>query len=332
MLPLISIVVPAYNAGENVEPTLKSILDQDYGNIEVIFVDDASTDDTAARARRVLGAGARSWRMIEHERNEGVSAARNTGMDAAAGKYLLFMDADDMADPDFLTILHETISRDDSDIAFCGFRSRETATGREESFPVKLDPARKYTPEDFTVMRIFKDIDPTIWTMLFNREFLAAKALRSAKGCTHGQDVEFVIEAFSQAGKIAFSEKCPFIYLLHANMASNADKVFSEKKLRRYVDFTESHFRLAMFLIERTNSRKLADVAGNFILPTAYIKRLTIYAWQGDEKRFKETVASAEVRQSLWSSRKYISKKPEVFMKALCLLATPRLYYWLRSR
>jgi len=139
--------------------------------------------------------------------------------------------------------------------------------------------------------------------------------------------VEFIIEAFSLAGRIDFSPKCPFVYLLHERMASRSDRSFSPRKLKRYMDFTESHFRMARFLAERTGSKKLAGVARNFLMPKAYIKQFTIYAWQADEISFKKHAASPEVRRALWSSVKYITKKPEVFLKSLWILTAPRSYY-----
>ncbi|MDR1651659.1 MAG: glycosyltransferase [Synergistaceae bacterium] len=332
MLPMISVVIPAYNAQNTIEPTLRSVFAQEYRNLEVIVADDASKDGTAAAARRALLAGDRPWKLIELESNRGVSAARNEGMKAASGEYLLFMDADDRADPDFLTILHGVISVSGADIAFCGFRSRDMRTGKEDRFPVKLDPSRGYTAEDLAVMRIFKKIDPTVWTMLFRKDFIFSRGLSFAEGCSHGQDVEFVIEALSVAGHAAFSPECPFVYMHHANMASAADRSFGEKKLRRYADFTESHFRMARFLTERSGSKKLAEIANRFLLPTAYIKRLTLCAWQKDRRAFDEILASREVRDILRSSRRYAAKKPEVFLKSLCLLTAPGLYYRMRAR
>ena len=90
--PLISVVIPAYNSAGTLGRALASVYAQDYQPLDIVVVDDASRDDTAAV---VLAHDARGVRLIRHERNQGASAARNTGVRAAAGELIAFLDADD---------------------------------------------------------------------------------------------------------------------------------------------------------------------------------------------------------------------------------------------
>jgi glycosyltransferase involved in cell wall biosynthesis len=330
--PLISLVIPFYNTGRMIDAALGSALAQDYPNIEIILADDGSSDDTAERAIKILAAGARPWRLVAHAANRGVSAARNTGMSAASGEYVLFMDSDDIADEDFISTLYEAISRGGADISFCGYRSRETLSGRETPCPVRLDGARRYTAEELTLKRIFKEIDPAICTMMFRLGFLREGGLSFTEGCAAGEDVEFAIAAFAIASRVAFSAKLPYIYMRHGGMSSVAAASSREKILRRREDLAEAHFRLAAFLAERAVSPRAADAGRNLVLPEAYIKRLTLFAKRGDRARFDETLRSPEARAALKSSRKYFFKKPEVFLKASALLRFPGAYFTLRGR
>jgi glycosyltransferase involved in cell wall biosynthesis len=99
--PLISVVIPAFNAGAFIEATLDSVLGQTYARREVIVVDDGSTDDTAGRVAR-YGPAVRCLRQV----NAGPCAARNAGVAAAAGEYLAFLDADDVWLPEALATQH----------------------------------------------------------------------------------------------------------------------------------------------------------------------------------------------------------------------------------
>lgn len=94
--PAVSVVIPAYNAGRWLAETIGSVLGQSLGDFELIVVDDASTDDTAAVA---AGIGDPRLRLIRQPRNMGVSAARNAGIEAAQGEFIAFLDADDIALP-----------------------------------------------------------------------------------------------------------------------------------------------------------------------------------------------------------------------------------------
>jgi glycosyltransferase involved in cell wall biosynthesis len=93
-LPLISVIVPVFDAETTIVATLKSILRQDYANIEVLVVDDASRDETGRLVSEVA-AGDRRLHILCHERNLGPAVARNTGLAQANGRYCAFIDSDD---------------------------------------------------------------------------------------------------------------------------------------------------------------------------------------------------------------------------------------------
>lgn len=106
MNPSISIIIPVYNVSGYIIDCLQSVAAQDYpGNIECILVDDCSTDDSIAKALAFIQSqsSAVSFRIIRHEQNKKQSAARNTGIRAAQGEYVFFVDSDDWLDSDTLS-------------------------------------------------------------------------------------------------------------------------------------------------------------------------------------------------------------------------------------
>lgn len=117
--PLISVIVPVYNVERYVEKCLNSILAQTYPNIELILVDDASTDKSgficdgyAMRDPRV--------RTVHFQENRGPSAARNEGVRQVRGTYASFVDADDCVEPDLLEKLYQNLIENEADISICG--------------------------------------------------------------------------------------------------------------------------------------------------------------------------------------------------------------------
>ena len=103
----VSIIIPAYNAAQLIDRSLGSALRQTYPAIEYVVVDDCSTDDTAERVERLRQASDRgdAVKLVRHERNRGVAAARNSGLHAATGDYIYFLDSDDELPPDAIATL-----------------------------------------------------------------------------------------------------------------------------------------------------------------------------------------------------------------------------------
>ena len=101
---LISIIVPVYNAEKYLEDCIRSVLKQTYTHFELILVEDGSTDNSREICRRASMDDIRIL-LIKQERNQGVSRARNAGIEAAKGKYLFFLDSDDTIHPQLLETL-----------------------------------------------------------------------------------------------------------------------------------------------------------------------------------------------------------------------------------
>ena len=113
----VSIIIPIYNVAPYIEACLKSVMRQTFqGDTECLLIDDCGTDDSMAIAEKMITAyeGSISFRVTRHERNRGLSAARNTGIDAATGDYIYFLDSDDEVTPDCIEKLMRPIMADAS--------------------------------------------------------------------------------------------------------------------------------------------------------------------------------------------------------------------------
>ena len=99
---MVSIVVPVYNAASYIENTIRMVCQQTYRDWELILVDDASTDDSVKVIEKTIEGMKKRIRLIRKSVNEGAAEARNTGIDASAGRYIAFLDADDLWHPDKL--------------------------------------------------------------------------------------------------------------------------------------------------------------------------------------------------------------------------------------
>lgn len=118
-MDLVSVIVPAYNVGEYLQQCLQSIACQSYARLEVIVVDDGSTDGSGRIADEWADSDKR-FRAI-HQPNRGSSAARNAGLDAATGRYIVFVDSDDFIAPQFVELMLAFIQSSGAQMALCGW-------------------------------------------------------------------------------------------------------------------------------------------------------------------------------------------------------------------
>ena len=328
--PLVSVVVPVYNSETWVKCTLKSIAAQDYPNIEIIVVNDASTDATEKTVQSALEGCRRPFTIITHKENRGVSASRNTGMDAVKGEFVWFVDSDDMAEPNLVSTLYAIVEKDECDLSFCGFKDRFESGRPEVPVPVKLEGNLIRSGEELLRLRALNKIAPHICGMLFRKTFLLEIDLRFQEGCSNGEDVEFQLKALCRAGQVAFTPDCLYIYVQHAGMGSVRDNDSKEKQIRRYRDNTDAQIRTARYLKEHAPSERIKDLADTFLMPQALIRRFTLCARTDDRAEFDALLSESDIRKTLRASKKFFFQRPEVYLKAFALLHFPEIYYCLR--
>lgn len=326
--PLVSVVLPAYNAEKWIACSLASIIAQDYPNIEIIVVNDASTDATEKVARHILDSCGRPFSIINHKKNRGVSAARNTGMDAMKGEFVWFLDADDMAENNLVSTLYTRIKEQPCDLYFCGYKDRFEDGRPDVLVPVKLDDTKTYNGEYLLWLRVFGRLVPD--GLLLRRIFLLETGLRFHEGCSAGEDVEFVLKVFCRARQVALVSDCLCIYNHHAGMGSIHENASKDKQIRRYRDNTEAHFRTAQYLRKYAPSARIKELADKFLMPQALIRRLTLCAKTNDRAQFDAILSDSAIRKTLRASKSFFFQQPEIYLKALALLYFSDIYYRLR--
>ena len=118
--PMITMIIPAYNAEKTVRHAVESLLRQTYQDMEIIIIEDGSTDETRPILQE-LEASSPLITVIYKDINEGLSAGRNSGMERARGTYIGFLDADDWMEADLLEQIYRQGIRKDADLILCGY-------------------------------------------------------------------------------------------------------------------------------------------------------------------------------------------------------------------
>ncbi len=209
---LISIVVPAYNVELFISETLESIRKQTFTNWEAIIVDDGSTDNTVDVIKDYILGDSR-FRLICQD-NSGVSKARNTGILAASGMYLSFLDGDDMWKPTFLEELFNAFQDSNISMAYCGY-THLYANGLSRKF------SYAYASGNILIPVVQGQTQVHIGAILVKKELIDHLGLLFTDGCLVGQDQEFIWKLVSFATVHAVTKEL-LIYRIRAGSAITA--------------------------------------------------------------------------------------------------------------
>lgn len=226
--PDVSVVIPVYNAEKYLPACLDSLLAQTYRNFELICVNDGSSDDSQAILEQYVQRDSRV--RVFQTKNRGVSAARNFGLEQAGGNYISFMDADDLAAPQYLERLVETAAENGAELAVCGCRNvPDRFMKRVQKEPVREELPIRCTLEDYAYGGV-GSCSQCIH-VLYRRELL--EDIRFREDLAIGEDTLFFLQAFLQAGWFMFlPEK---LYLYRVRDDSSYKQAFT---MRQYTEVT----------------------------------------------------------------------------------------------
>ena len=203
MRPKVSVIIPVYNAGKYLEECLNSICAQTLEEIEIICVDDGSTDDSAVILHKFADQDDRF--IILEEKNRGAGAARNSGLEIAKGEYLSFLDADDFFEPTMLEAAYNACVTNRADVAV--FRSDQYHTDIKEYRPQAWSIRSDLLPDTvpFSANDVKKDIFQLLvwwpWDKLFSSDLIKKHNLKFQVQRTTN-DLYFVVIAFLLANKV----------------------------------------------------------------------------------------------------------------------------------
>ncbi len=283
--PVVSVIIPVYNSEKYIQECLDSILAQTMKNIEIICVDDGSSDGSPEILEKYA---VRTDRMVIHQQSHrGVSAARNAGLRLARGKYVYFMDSDDTVHPEMLERITKRAEMDDLDITYFNGRAFTEKNEFQEIVYEQnalMDRSHKYEgiyPGEELMVAMYRNREywMTQWLQLYRRSFLWENNLLFNEGIIH-EDNLFT-----------------FVCMLSAKRCGYVDEIFYEKRIRPDSITTKKagfdnvygyficHIKMKEFLV--TKGYKGRNPAAEAIMYSMLDEGRRIYAGLNNDERYR---------------------------------------------
>lgn len=255
---LVSIIVPVYNVEKYINRCVDSLCVQTYSNIEIILIDDGSSDDSGDLCDYYAGIDERI--RVIHKKNSGVSEARNQGISSAEGQYILFVDSDDYVSSNIIETLYNAIQKYSLDISACFFkRVLENAILDERN----IDNSDDYDIDICTgkeiIERIYhnyeRNIELVVWNKMYKRELFDKYEIVYPKGRYH-EDIFVTYKLLYYALRVGIVQK--ELYYYRTRPGSIMTVKFSEKQLDG-LDAKEE----AITFFQNNNEEKLMKIVIN---------------------------------------------------------------------
>lgn len=212
-MDLVSIIIPAYNVDDYLKDCVNSILHQTYTEYEIVVVDDGSTDTTYQVCEELALENPKV--KIYHQENYGVSVARNNGIKHAVGKYVIFVDADDMISPQYLETLVSFAQK--ADLGMVGFTSKIENLENNIKVNFICDSSKHITDAILGGVKY----DGYLWNKIFRRSLISEHNLKFKENITVWEDLLFVLEYLACSTSVIISESRLYYYRYRADSAVN---------------------------------------------------------------------------------------------------------------
>ena len=214
--PLVSVIVPIYNVELYVKECILSVFAQDYQHIELIAVDDCGTDNSIAILEELFKSNPQNITciLLHHDKNRGLSAARNTGTKYSHGKYILYLDSDDALQPFAISHLVNKIMSDDSDIVVFDFYSDEENKGIGSGLCDKVSLLKNNEECIHGLAELWFPV--TAWSKFLKKSFIEHNQLEFKEGIIN-EDAPWTFHVCLAANSIAFLNEKLYYYRYNPN-------------------------------------------------------------------------------------------------------------------
>jgi len=319
----VSVVIPFYNTQRYIRRCAESLCAQTYDDLELIFVDDGSTDDSRKILLEQLGVSPSEGaaeeqlltpnsslltiKLLAHEQNRGSAMARKTGMQAATGEYIIHVDSDDFVEPDFISSLAQAVTREDADVAICDFYEHH-----QHDTVVRQMPQYRTTDECFAAL-ITGAQHNGLWNKLIRRSIFVDNDIFPVEGINMYDDKTILLRAFYFVRHITYVSQP----LYHYNRA-NINSISAQNKQKEVEPAMRCLWLNRQFFDEHDHTQTVEAALQNYYQSIRAI--VLLYGTRAQRNQFKKLgVRSEELGVEPNSQNSTLNSQLSTLMKKLPL-------------
>ncbi len=195
----VSAIIPVYNASKYISTCVKSLIRQSYQNIEILLIDDYSSDNSLAILRSFLSSG--KVKVFQNKKNLGLGITRNTGIRAASGKYICFVDADDWIDEGYIEGLVKTADKTNADLVITSYRSQQGQRVKTRKVVSRIIEGNKIYPA--AILNPYRNAMPSVCTKIYRKQIIDRSNIFFSS-VRPGEDLEFNLKYMFECQKVVF--------------------------------------------------------------------------------------------------------------------------------
>lgn len=291
---MVSVIVPVYNTEKYLVRCIESIMHQTYKEIEIILIDDGSTDKSFEICRYYSD----RFDIVKaiHIENHGVSFARNYGIDLSAGEYIQFVDSDDYIEPNMIQKLLEEQETRKSDIVLCGYYREKIGNVTTQIIPNEFD----YSFSEFDKVIAFWCYDPIIGSpcnKLFRAKILKMNNIRFREGMNYGEDFCFCMEYYRYIDKYSSIPEALYHYRDTPNSLTKKNAVEVGKLWNDQKNACNSIFKLVKCKGLNVENSEGAKQAFSYMCTLNFYSRLKTYGLFESIKWFRRCVSKSKYHE-----------------------------------
>ncbi|MEG0308133.1 MAG: glycosyltransferase [Clostridium sp.] len=313
----ISVIIPVYNVGNYIVKTIESLNNQTFKDFEVIVVNDGSTDNSKKVTVDNLEKYDLNYTIINKD-NQGVSIARNIGIDKSKGEYIYFLDGDDYVEPTFLEKLYSYTSSNGVDIAFCGYTHLNAKDNYSEAARVHKYIDKIIDGREAAARMLRSEFWISAISGFYRRDFIEENNLRFPTDIKFGEDTVFIIKTLMNSKRVGCVKE-PLVN--YVRRSSSVTKTPSDT----YYNLYESDIRILNYNQETIKDKEIEEALITYHIPRNIIRIFSTMAKGGGDKEKLITFIKKDEIAGYLKKFKTPSKKFKV--AAIVILKFPTIAF-----